>query len=97
LARFGRWYIIRTLLYKEWLRHLADRGGIFLAILMVVATLLLSVFRKAGQDYNQCMPKEKRAYVIEKKGGKQPPNPPPQAQTVKEPPKPPPSNGKRPR
>jgi ABC-2 type transporter len=41
-----RWYIIRTLLYKEWLRHLADRGGIFLAILMVVATLLLSVFRK---------------------------------------------------
>jgi hypothetical protein len=41
-----RWYIIRTLLYKEWLRHLADRGGIFLAILMVAATLLLSVFRK---------------------------------------------------
>jgi hypothetical protein len=42
-----RWYIIRTLVYKEWLRHLADRGGIFLAILLVVATLLLSVFRKA--------------------------------------------------
>jgi hypothetical protein len=41
-----RWYIIRTLLYKEWLRHLADRGGIFLAILLMVATLLLSVFRK---------------------------------------------------
>jgi hypothetical protein len=42
-----RWYIIRTLVYKEWLRHLAERGGIFLAILLVVATLLLSVFRKA--------------------------------------------------
>jgi hypothetical protein len=41
-----RWYIIRTLLYKEWLRHLADRGGIFLAILLVAATLLLSIFRK---------------------------------------------------
>jgi hypothetical protein len=41
-----RWYIIRTLLYKEWLRHLADRGGIFLAILLVTATLLLSLFRK---------------------------------------------------
>ena len=27
-----RWYIIRTLLYKEWLRHLADRGGFFLAV-----------------------------------------------------------------
>src|SRR5229473_1089965 len=41
-----RWYIIRTLLYKEWLRHLADRGGFFLAVLLIAATLLLSVFRK---------------------------------------------------
>lgn len=41
-----RWYIIRTLLYKEWLRHLADRGGIFLAILLIAATLLLSFFQK---------------------------------------------------
>src|SRR6266851_284490 len=45
-AKSMRWYIIRTLLYKEWLRHLADRGGFFLAVLLVAATLLLSVFRK---------------------------------------------------
>jgi hypothetical protein len=41
-----RWYIIRTLLHKEALRHLANRGGIALALLLVVAALLLSVFGK---------------------------------------------------
>ncbi|MBY0524014.1 MAG: ABC transporter permease [Gemmataceae bacterium] len=39
-----RWYIVRTLLKKEALRHFADRGGIFLALLLVAAALLLSVF-----------------------------------------------------
>jgi hypothetical protein len=42
-----RWYIIRTLLWKEILRNLANRGGIALALLLVVAALLLSVF---GRD-----------------------------------------------
>jgi hypothetical protein len=39
-----RWYILRTLLEKEALRHLADRGGIFLALLLIAATLILSFF-----------------------------------------------------
>src|SRR6476661_559932 len=39
-----RWYILRALLMKEWQRHLANRGGIALAILLVAAAVLLSVF-----------------------------------------------------
>jgi len=39
-----RWYIIRTLLVKEWQRHLANRGGIALALLLIAAAVLLSVF-----------------------------------------------------
>jgi hypothetical protein len=41
-----RWHILRTLLHKEVLRHLANRGGIALALLLVVAALLLSFFGK---------------------------------------------------
>ena len=63
-----RWYIIRTLLYKEWLRHLADRGGIFLAILMVVATLLLSVFRKADSKSVGFSAGVKGCYLVWYKG-----------------------------
>jgi hypothetical protein len=39
-----RLYILRALLVKEVHRHLANRGGIALALLLVVAALLLSVF-----------------------------------------------------
>ncbi len=39
-----RWYILRALLVKEWQRHLANRGGIALAFLLVAAAVLLSVF-----------------------------------------------------
>jgi hypothetical protein len=39
-----RWRILRTLLHKEAMRHLANRGGIALALLLVVAALLLSFF-----------------------------------------------------
>src|SRR5262245_37888669 len=39
-----RWYIIRALLVKEWQRHLANRGGIALALLLVASAVLLSVF-----------------------------------------------------
>src|SRR5260370_35865552 len=39
-----RWSILRTLLYKEWLRLLANRGGVALLLLLVVAALLLSFF-----------------------------------------------------
>lgn len=40
-----RWHILRTLLLKELLRHLANRGGLALVLLLVVASLLLSFFR----------------------------------------------------
>src|SRR3954464_9460164 len=39
-----RWYILRALLGKEVQRHLANRGGIALALLLVTAAVLLSVF-----------------------------------------------------
>ncbi len=39
-----RWSIVRTLLYKEWLRLLANRGGVSLLLLLIVASLLLSFF-----------------------------------------------------
>jgi hypothetical protein len=39
-----RWRIIRTLLHKEVLRHLANRGGIALVLLLLVASMLLSFF-----------------------------------------------------
>jgi ABC-type Na+ efflux pump permease subunit len=39
-----RWHILRTLVYKEYLRHLANRGGIVLVLLLVVASMLLSFF-----------------------------------------------------
>jgi hypothetical protein len=39
-----RFTIIRTLLLKEFHRHLANRGGLALALLLVTAAVLLSVF-----------------------------------------------------
>ncbi len=43
-----RWHVLRTLLHKEALRHLANRGGLALVLLLVVAALLLSAFGGAG-------------------------------------------------
>ena len=45
-----RWHIIRTLLHKEILRNVANRGGIALALLLVVAAMLLSFF---GREQSQ--------------------------------------------
>ncbi len=45
-----RWYIIRALLKKELQRHVANRGGIVLAVLMIVAAVLLSVFNPTTVD-----------------------------------------------
>ena len=39
-----RWYILHALLSKEFARHLANRGGIALGLLLVAAAVLLSVF-----------------------------------------------------
>src|SRR5262245_9478808 len=43
-----RWHILRTLLHKEALRHLANRGGIALAVLLVGMPLLPSAFHPRG-------------------------------------------------
>lgn len=43
-----RWHIVRTLLWKEVLRQIANRGGIVLAALLVVAALLMTYFAKDG-------------------------------------------------
>ncbi len=45
-----RWYIIRALLVKEWQRHLANRGGITLALLLVATAVLLSAFAPRGNS-----------------------------------------------
>lgn len=55
-----RWYILRTLLHKEALRHLADRGGIFLALLLIGAALLLSLSGKEDTDAGQIVGGVKR-------------------------------------
>lgn len=44
-----RWYILKALVRKEVARHLANRGGIALAVLLVAAAVLLSVFAPRGQ------------------------------------------------
>jgi hypothetical protein len=36
-----RWHVLRTLLHKELLRHLANRGGLVVMVLLAAATLLL--------------------------------------------------------
>ena len=45
-----RFHILRPLLLKEFRRHVANRGGIALAALLVVAALLLSVFNPTAAD-----------------------------------------------
>ena len=43
-----RWYILRTLLKKEVRRHLANKGGLVLIALLIVAGLLLSITGKGN-------------------------------------------------
>ncbi len=45
-----RGYILKALIVKEWQRHLANRGGVALAVLLVAAAGLLSVFAPAGES-----------------------------------------------
>ncbi|HVL15615.1 MAG TPA: ABC transporter permease, partial [Gemmata sp.] len=45
-----RWYILKALLVKEWQRHLANRMGVALALLLVAAAVLLSVFAPGGES-----------------------------------------------
>ncbi|MGL4423110.1 MAG: ABC transporter permease [Gemmataceae bacterium] len=43
-----RWTILRALVNKEFHRHVANRGGLALGLLLVVAAVLLSVFAPRG-------------------------------------------------
>src|SRR5262245_41185011 len=58
-----RWHIIRTLLGKEVGRQLANRGGLALAALLVVAALLLSVFGDNGGPSNAMIGDVQTCYV----------------------------------
>jgi hypothetical protein len=58
-----RWYILRTLLHKELLRHLANRGGIALVLLLVVASMLLSFFGGGDGAAGGLVPGVQRCYV----------------------------------
>ncbi len=58
-----RWRILRTLLHKEVLRHLANRGGIALVLLLIVASMLLSFFGGAGPGQAGLTPAVRLCYV----------------------------------
>jgi hypothetical protein len=58
-----RWYILRTLLHKELLRHVANRGGIALGLLLVVAALLLSFFGNKEGTTNGLVGGVQRCFV----------------------------------
>ncbi len=58
-----RWYILRTLLHKELLRHLANRGGIALLLLLVVAAMLLSFFNPTQGPAGGLAPGVQHCYV----------------------------------
>src|SRR5207249_2723243 len=58
-----RWHILRTLLHKEILRHLANRGGILLVLLLIVAALLLSMTSGNEQQVGGFGGGVKRCYV----------------------------------
>src|SRR4051794_14294141 len=45
-----RWRILKTLLYKEGLRHATNRGGLALAGLLITASLLLAALNPAGGE-----------------------------------------------
>ena len=67
-----RFYIIRALLKKELRRHVANRGGIALAVLMIVAAVLLSVFNPTqadggGSPGGDLVGGVHRCYVVESK------------------------------
>jgi hypothetical protein len=59
-----RWSILRTLLVKEAYRHLANRGGLALILLLIVAAMLLSFFGKnRGGSQGGLIPGVQRCYV----------------------------------
>jgi hypothetical protein len=57
-----RWYILRALLHKEALRHVANRGGIVLGFLLLGMALLLSLSKWTNQT--SIMPSEVQACFL---------------------------------
>jgi hypothetical protein len=64
-----RWYILKTLLHKELLRHLANRGGLVLMLLLVVFALLLSLFGGSQVGGGSIASGVQRCYVDHAMGG----------------------------
>lgn len=62
-----RWHIFRTLLHKELLRHVANRGGIVLAFLLAGIALLLSIW-KSGSQGPLLGGEVQRCYLVYEKG-----------------------------
>jgi hypothetical protein len=58
-----RWRILRTLLHKEVLRHLANRGGIVLVLLLIVSSMLLSFFGVRDASGGGLAPGVQHCYV----------------------------------
>jgi hypothetical protein len=58
-----RWRILRILLHKELLRHLGNRGGIALVLLLIVAALLLSFFGSVDASGGGLARGVRRCYV----------------------------------
>jgi hypothetical protein len=58
-----RWQILRTLLFKEVLRHLANRGGLTLVGLLIVAAMLLSFYGNRDGGVSGLAPDVQRCYV----------------------------------
>lgn len=58
-----RWSILRPLVAKELHRHLANRAGLSLVLLLIVAALLLSLFRGRGGDASALRPPVQVCYV----------------------------------
>src|SRR5260370_37436880 len=58
-----RWHILRALLHKEVLRHLDNRGGIALVLLLIVASLLLSLFGNEETQPGGPISGVKRCYI----------------------------------
>jgi hypothetical protein len=58
-----RWRIVWTLVHKEVLRHLANRGGIVLVLLLIVASMLLAFFGVPDSPGSGLAPGVQRCYV----------------------------------
>jgi hypothetical protein len=58
-----RWTILKALLNKELQRHLAQRGSLLMIVLLIVASLLLSVFGQRAPGQTGLIGAVQRCYV----------------------------------